>query len=194
MKLISGILAAAALMVAGAAHAQPECHPEANVAPMVAMPEKDAAYREGLPPAFLLALSPRSFPLQSIKSIDEPCTRGTFEAGGATYRVYGGFGDMPPRYALGPDPKKVAYIASGPPPALALKWQQAGGKGGLSFRTGGIKILAITNGDMREVYALFEDIPGDAQLIDAFREALEGRLPLIATYDASRGTTKLAEQ
>lgn len=170
------------------------CPPKDAVVPVISLAEQDDDYREGLPPAFRLALSPKAYPAQAIKSIEVHCTRGTFEAAGVTYGVYGGYIDRPARYAMGPDPNRIAYIASGPPPALALKWWRDGGKGGVSFRTGGIQILAVTNGDKREVYALFADIPGDAQLIAAFRDALEGRLPLIGTYDANRGTAELSGQ
>lgn len=190
--LIVGVLAIA--LGGGAGHAQEPCASETNKAAVILVAEQSDDYRSGLAPAFRLALTPRSFPIATIQQIDDPCTRGTFEVAGETYRVFGGFGDMPPRYALGPDPTKVAYIASGPPPVLALEWQKAGGRGGLSFRTGKISILAITNGDTRDIYALFDDVPGDAQLIAAFRDALEGRLPKIATFDAARGTTKLPAQ
>jgi hypothetical protein len=201
MKPICAVLVAAALVGSGTAHAQIDpaqakmvCPPKDTVVPEISVAEQDEDYREGLSPAFRLALSPKAYPLEAIKNIEVHCTRGTFEAAGVTYGVYGGYVDRPSRYAMGPDPERVAYIASGPPPALALKWLQDGGKGGVSFRTGGIQILAVTNGDKREVYALFTDIPGDAQLIAAFRDALEGRSPLIGTYDASRGTTTLAGQ
>lgn len=190
--LIVGVLAMA--FGGGVGHAQEPCAPVADEVAIVSVAEQSDDYRKGLAPAFRLALTPRSFPINAIKRIEDPCTRGTFEAAGETYRVFGGFGDSPPRYALGPDPTKVVYVALGPPPVVALEWQKAGGAGGLSFRSGGIKILAITNGDARDIYALFDDVPGDAQLIAAFRDALEGRLPKIATFDAVRGTTTFAAQ
>lgn len=195
MNRVVAAVVFAGLISVGAAYGQPTCKKDTYEARVIPSSEMSADFREGLSPAFRFALTPRSFPFQAVQRVGETCMRATFEANGETYRIYGGMiGDSPPRLAIGPDPRKIAYIALGPPPDLALKWLRDGGKGGLSFRDGGITILAVTNGDLRDVYVLFDEIPGDAQLVTSFRDALEGRLPKLATFDTVWGDTEFAAQ
>lgn len=188
---LCALLLASKLTAAQPAFAQLVCKADTTEANATKLADQNQEYLAGFYFGMRMALTPKTFPFDSIAEIDEPCTRGKFEAAGASYEIFGGLGDSPPRYAIGPDPQKIAYIALGPPPAVALAWAKDRNRSnGLSFKGGGVYVLAITNGDKRDIFAVYDNIPGDAQLLAAFRDALEGKLPKAATFDGTTGETK----
>ena len=76
MKLIRAVLVAVALASPGTAHAQIDpaqvkmaCPPKDAVVPVISLAEQGEDYREGLSPAFRLALSPKAYPARAIRSI-----------------------------------------------------------------------------------------------------------------------------
>lgn len=188
---LCALLLATSLTAAQPAFAQLACKADTTQANATKLADQNQDYLAGFYVGMQMALTPKTFPFDSIAEIDEPCTRGKFEAAGGTYEIFGGLGDSPPRYAIGPDPKKIAYIALGPPPAAALAWAKDRNRSnGLSFKGGGVFVLAVTNGDKRDIFAVYDSTPGDAQLLAAFRDALDGKLPKAATFDVKTGETK----
>lgn len=83
-----------------------------------------------------------------------------------------------------------------PQPSEALAWARNRGQSnvGPAFTEPPLYVLAITNGDLREIFGMFETIPGDGQLMSLFQDALEGRLPRLATFNTSNGETALEGQ
>jgi hypothetical protein len=81
-----------------------------------------------------------------------------------------------------------------PPPSDTLEWARRGARGPLSFRGAALYVLAIVNGETRDIFAFFEGMPGDAQLAATFKDAIEGRMPRIATFDPRSGETQFASQ
>lgn len=188
---ICTLLFATCLTAAQPAFAQLVCKADTTEAVATKIADQNQEYLAGFYVGMQMALTPKTFPFDSIAKIDEPCTRGKFEAAGGTYEIFGGIGDSPPRYAIGPDPKKIAYIALGPPPAAALAWARDRNRSnGLSFNGGAIYVLAITNGDKRDIFAVYDTTPGDAQQLAAFRDALDGKLPKVATFNGKTGETE----
>ncbi|MEQ1493713.1 MAG: hypothetical protein ABL932_24530, partial [Terricaulis sp.] len=162
---------------------------------IVSLDDRDAPYRRNMAFAFFTALLPATFPAQDIENADDPCTRGQFEANSQVYHAFGeGFASVP-RWAVGDDPQRIVYLAMMPPPNVVQGWFDNGiQQGPLTFRGPAYFVLAITNGDSRDIYAVFDAMPGDAQLLGVFRDALEGRLPRIAVFDAITGETRFAER
>ncbi len=187
------LLLATGLTAAQPALAQLPCKADTDEAAATKLADQSQDYLAGFYVGMQMALTPKTFPFDAIARIDEPCTRGKFDAAGVTYEIFGGLGDSPPRYATGPDPKRVAYIALGPPPATALAWAKDRNRSnGLSFKGGGVFVLAITNGDKRDIFAVYDNVPGDTQLLAAFRDALDGKLQKVATFDSKTGETEFA--
>jgi hypothetical protein len=54
-------------------------------------------------------------------------------------------------------------------------------------------VLAVTGGRRRRIYQVSNAIPADDGLITSMRDALEGRLPLMATFDAKTGETEFED-
>lgn len=184
------LLTASTLVAAQPAFAQLLCRVSTDDAVTTTLADQNRDYLAGFYVGMQMALTPKTFPFKDIAAIDEPCTRGKFEAAGGTYEVFGGIGDSPPRYAIGPDLGKIAYIALGPPPEAALAWAKDRNRSnGLSFNGGGVFVLAITSGDKRDIFAVYDKVPGDAQLLPAMRDALDGKLPKVATFDSKTGET-----
>lgn len=200
MKWITGALLSAttlsATMFAGnpAAHAQvPSCVAVVAETESFAVDGKDKDFFTGLAISFILGLTPSTFPFEAIDNLDNTCSRGEFKAGDETFHVYGNQMNSPPRWAVGPDGKRVVYLAIIPPPHVALAWARKRDRGGgLSFKEPALYAFAVTNGDKRDIYGVFAEIPGDAQLLSVFRDALEGRLPAIASFDLATGETNFA--
>jgi hypothetical protein len=183
-------LVAAWVLMAPAAFAAP-CEPASGEAPIIKLEGAKEELLSALSVSFTFGLTPGTFPFDEIAKATDPCTRGSFEAGGQTYFIFGGAGDSPPRFALGPDPKRMAFVAVAPPAADALKWMRSKDRSkGLSFTTAPLGVLVVPNGATRDIYALFEDIPGDAQLLATMRDALDGKLPRIASFNVQTGETK----
>lgn len=78
-----------------------------------------------------------------------------------------------------------------PPPAVALAWaQSANRQNEMSFTEPPVFALAVTRGDKRDIFAVLESIPGDAELIALFRDALSGASAPFASYNTSTGQTE----
>ena len=93
---------------------------------------------------------------------------------------------------------KNCLYSHSPCATTALQWarerQRSGRNEGLRFTEPPLYALAITNGDTRDIFAFYEQMPGDAQLTAAFKDALEGRLSRIATFNARTGETEFADR
>ena len=190
---LCALLVATIIAAAQPALAQLQCSASAEEAKTTKLADQSRDYLAGFYVGMQMALTPKTFPFDAIAKIYEPCTRGKFDAAEGTYEIFGGVGDSPPRYAIGPDPKRVAYIALGPPPAAALAWAKDRNRSnGLSFNGGGVYVLAITDGDKRAIFAVYDNVPGDTQLLAAFRDALDGKLAKVATFDSKTGETVFA--
>lgn len=151
---------------------------------------KTTEFLEGLPVSLLLGLDPATFPQKAIAEQTEACTRGEFEVGGKTYVVYGRDGGSPPRWAMIEGGERIAFLALMPPPAAALKWARSKDRtNAMSFSEPPVYALAVTVGDKRDIFGVFETIPGDAELASLFQRALDGSLKPFARYDAATGET-----
>jgi len=154
-----------------------------------------AEFFAGLSASFLLGLDPAAFPRNKIAAQTDPCTRGEFEVGGQTYVVHGTDDHSPPRWAASKDSGKIAFLALMPPPLEALKWARSQNRSNsVTFSGSGIYAVVVTDGGKRDIYALLEAPPGDAQLVALFRQVLDGSLKPFARYDTATGETKVVRQ
>jgi hypothetical protein len=160
---------------------------------VVSLEERDQDFVAGLTIGVVMALTPQTFPSEQIAANDEACTRGEFQANSQTYRAFGADADSPPRWAMSEDSQRIVYLAIMPPPEVVRRWvRETGGRGALTFRESPQYRLASTNGETRDIHLIFAEMPGDAQLHAAFKDALEGRLPRIATFNSATGDLVLA--
>lgn len=194
MRFVIGSLTLAAALIAAPMAAAEQCTARTGESAIVSLNDRDAQYLRNMAFAFLTALLPETFPAQDIEEAVDPCTRVQFEANSQVYRVFGEGYATVPRWAVSDDPQRIAYLAMMPPPNVVQGWFDNGVQGPLRFSGPAYLVLAITNGDSRDIYAVFDGMPGDAQLIEVFRDALEGRLPRIATLDARTGQTQFVER
>lgn len=191
--VIASFTAAVALMAAPMVAAE-QCSTRTGESAIVSLDNRDAQYLRTIAFAFLTALTPDTFPTEQIEEAVDPCTRGQFEANSQSYHAFGEGLASVPRWAVGDDRQHIIYLAVMPPPNAVQQWFSNGIRGNLTFSGQPYYVLAITNGSTRDIYAIFETMPGDAQLIGAFRDALEGRTPRLATFDLRTGETQFAER
>jgi hypothetical protein len=190
--IVGGLLLATLLASIPAAQAQIRACP-ASVAETqsFSIDGKSEDYYAGLAVSFVLGLTPSAFPFYRINDPDQTCARGEFQADGQTFQAFDNEMGSPPRWARGPDSRRVVYLAIMPPAALALAWSRSPDKSnGLAFKDPPLYVLAVTNGDKRDIFGVFEKLPGDAQLMSVFRDTLEGKLPLVATFNVETRVTK----
>lgn len=194
MRFVVGFLAAAVFLAAPVAAAE-QCSARTDESTIVSLDNRDPQYLRNIAFSFFTALTPETFPAQQIEEAVDPCTRGQFEANSQVYHAFGeGFASVP-RWAVSDDPQRIVYLAMMPPPDVVQGWFDNGiQQGPLTFRGPSYFVLAITNGENRDIYAVFDAMPGDAQLLGVFRDALEGRLPRIAVFDPITGETHFTER
>jgi hypothetical protein len=194
MKFIAiAVVAIATVSIPTRAQATP-CIAVSGERPVLSMDDRDEDYLRGLRLGLMFGLTPTTFPQEQIAAAADACTRGEFEATAEIYHVFGDDFDTPQRWAVGSSSDRIAYLALMPPPADTLEWARRGARGPISFTGESLYALAIVNGDTRDVFAIFDGMPGDAQLATAFKDAIEGRLPRIAIFDPSTGETQFADR
>lgn len=194
MRIVIGFACAFAFLLLGAGPASAEpCGATPGDTAILSLEGRDAAYMRALHFGVLTALTPASFPRENIQANPQACTRASFTANDGTYRMFGQMSDSPPRWATGPS-GRIAYLAVMPPPHVVLGWAQRGASGPLTFRDPPVYVLAIVNGERRDIFVLFEGVPGDEQLATAFRDALDGRIPLLATFNAETGEVEFVSR
>lgn len=158
--IVAIVLAAAGLVIASTAHAATPCPATDGDGRAVSLEGRDREFVTGLSVSVLLGLTPHTFPYDDVASQGDACTRGEFDVGGETYRAFGGDEDTPPRWAVGQDPRRIAYLAVVPPPAAALRWARSRNRNqGLSFTEPPLYALAITNGDTRDIFSFSRRSP-----------------------------------
>lgn len=184
------MVAVAIASISVGAQAAP-CIAVSGESPVLSLDDRDGDYIRGLNLGLMFGLTPLSFPQEQIAAAPDACSRGEFEANAEIYHVFGEAFDSPPRWAIGSS-DRIAYLALMPPPADTLEWARRGARGPISFRGESLYVLAVVNGDTRDVFAFFNGMPGDAQLTAAFKDAIEGRLPRIAIFDPRTGETQFA--
>jgi hypothetical protein len=140
----------------------------------------------------MFALSPETFPADDIASKSDACRRGEFTANGRTFQLFGNETDTPPRWAIGPDRRRIVYLAMAPDPAEALQAARTRATQ-ISLTKPPTYVLAVTDGHRRRIYQVSNAIPADDRLMTSMRDALEGRLPLMATFDAKSGETEFED-
>jgi hypothetical protein len=193
MKFLVIVVAAIAIiLIPTRAHTAP-CVAVSGESPVLSLEDRDEDYLRGLRLGLMFGLTPATFPQEEIEAATDACSRGEFEANAEIYHVFGEDFDVPQRWAVGQG-DRIAYLALMPPPAATLEWARRGARGPISFSGEALYVLAIVNGDMRDVFAFFVGMPGDAQLAAAFKDAMEARLPRIATFDPTTGETQFADR
>lgn len=150
----------------------------------------DAPWYSGLAVSLQLGLLPASYPAKDIGKVKSPCRRADFQAAGKTWTLFGDKeAEGPPRWATaGSDRKRIVFLALAPHPEAAYAWartRKAGGGGDVSFDRW-VWVLGVTDGANRRIFALYDDLPTDARLIDDMQAALEGRFPVLTTYDIKK--------
>lgn len=193
MRIVMGVLAAVAIATTAPSAAAAPCDAVSGERAILAIDEGDEELLRGLRLGLMFGVTPASFPQDQIEAASNACSRGEFEANGEIYRVFGGDPDTPPRWATSVDQRTV-YLAAMPPPAATLEWARRGSRGPISFSGEVLYVLAVVNGDTRDVFAIFRGMPGDGQLLAAFKDAIEGRLPRVAIVDPRTGETQFAER
>lgn len=154
----------------------------------------DPAILKGLTVAIQLGLEPKSFPADDIEKNNAACRRGTVTAGGETFQVFGDDTDSPPRWAIGPDPKRIAYEVLIPDPEQAADWidkHQRDPNTPANFSKM-LYALAITDGDRRLIFEFSRVLPDNYHLALNTRAALEGKWSPVAVLDASTGEVDLS--
>lgn len=191
MKFLVGAMVAVAFASTSIGAQAAPCASVSGEVPTLSLDGRDVEYFVGLRLGLMFGLTPPSFPQEEIAAATDACSRGDFEANADVYHVFGEDFDIPQRWAVASS-DQIVYLALMPSPADTLEWARRGARGPISFRGEALYVLAIVNGDTRDVFAFFEGMPGDAQLAAAFKDAIEGRLPRIATFDPRTGETRFA--
>lgn len=190
--VVIAMIAIVAVSIPARAQAAP-CIAVSDERPVLSLDDRDEDYLRGLRLGLMFGLTPATFPQEQIEAATDACTRGEFEANAQIYHLFGDDFDTPQRWAVGSN-DRIAYLALMPPPADTLEWARRGARGPISFTGESLYALAIVNGDTRDIFAIFDGMPGDAQLATAFKDAIEGRLPRIATFDPRTGETQFADR
>jgi hypothetical protein len=197
--LLHPLAAALWIVVAASASASPPCR-DTGVAEVaqLAVDAEDDELAAGLGVSFLLALTPQSFPVENITSNAAPCSRGIFSVSGAQFEMFGDDRDSPPRWSVGQDPARIAFLALMPDPADALAWARArrtNPSAPAMFTGQKYYVLAVTDGSRRLLFALFNAIPTDTCLQAEMRSVLSGARAPLAIFDGqSRQTVINADQ
>ncbi|MGD0190308.1 MAG: hypothetical protein ABSD74_06170 [Rhizomicrobium sp.] len=156
--------------------------------------ETDVDTQTGLSVSFTFGLTPATFPLQDIGQTANPCKRGEFDVGAVTYQLFG-TGDSPPRWAGNANaPGRIVYVALLPKPAPALAAYQAQSNAtSFQFKPGDMMfVLAITDGDARQLYRFYDAIPDDSTLAGDMCAALSGAWKPIASFNTASGHSTFA--
>jgi hypothetical protein len=154
----------------------------------------DATILKGLTVAIQLGLQPKSFPADDIEKNKAACRRGTFTARGETFQIFGDDKDSPPRWAIGADPKRIAYEVLLPDPAQAADWYdkyQRDPKTPADFSKR-LYALVITDGDRRLIYQFSRVLPDNYHLAQNMRATLDGKWSPVAVLDAATGEVDLS--
>jgi hypothetical protein len=187
MRFCAAFAAAMSLLLAPPAQANAACPADANVGSPIRYNVLESDVFLGLTLSFLFGLTPATFPKAEIEERPNACSRGSFESGGDTYNVFGEEGDTPPRWAVSEGSRKIAFLAWAPLPSAALSAYRGGAiQLGQNSFDDAIVVLAVTDGSKRNIYEIYDDVPGDAQLLAAMKGALDGTLPLLAVYHVRR--------
>ena len=194
MRFVIGSLTLAVALTAAPVVAAEQCSARTGESAIVSLDDRDAQCLRNMAFSFLTSLLPDTFPAKDIEEAVDPCTRGQFEANSQVYHAFGEGYATVPRWALSDDPQRIVYLAMMPPPNVVQGWFDNGVQGPLTFSGPPYFVLAITNGDSRDIYAVFDAMPGAAQLIGVFRDALEGRLAPLATLVVRTGETHFVER
>jgi hypothetical protein len=150
----------------------------------------DTPWYSGLATSLRLGMLPDTYPARDIAKARSACKRADFQAGGRTWTLFNDEQNesAPPRWATaGGDRKRIAFLAFSPEPLAAYDWAKARAASGdrsgdATFKTW-VWVLAVTDGDRRRIYALYDALPEDGRLIDDMQAALEGRYPALTIFD-----------
>lgn len=194
MKWRMGLVVGAASLAIASAQAQTPC-PASDANPQtVSFELADRDVVMGLTYSILFGLNPATFPYEEVAEMSEACSRGVHQtAAGGTIEMFGSDTDTPPRWAVGADEGTIVYIAVMPPVSATQEWMKNGREGGISFKDGGLYALTVTDGDLRHIYAIFDDIPGDELLGPLFEAALTCQLTPWGTFDQETGATDFVD-
>src|SRR5581483_880101 len=148
----------------------------------------DPAVLEGLDTSLKLGLEPSSFPRERIEGKTSACTRTTFDSGAITWLLFGSGADAPPRWATSAgDPNRIVFLALMPGSEEARRWVEAVRKDPAhppeARFTTAMFALTIADGDRRDVYEFLDRIPDNVRLAKLMANALEGRTPVLLSYD-----------
>ncbi len=153
----------------------------------------DTPWYSGLATSLQLGLLPDSFPAKDIAKAKSPCRRADFQAGGQAWTLYGDkdADEGPPRWATaGGDRKRIVFLAFSPHPEAAYAWakarQASGDRSGDATFDRWVWVLALTDGNERRIYALYDAMPTDERLVDDMRAVLEGRFPALTVFDVKK--------
>lgn len=149
----------------------------------------------GINVSLMLALTPSTFPTEQIDQTTDTCARGNFISSGYEYSVFGLDVNSPPRWALSEQTDRIAYLAVGPPPSAAFDWYaETGGSGAAQFSEPPVYIVAVTDGDFRDVYAFLKAMPSDKQLMELFRDSLSGTSKRLLRFNAQTANMEITSQ
>lgn len=150
----------------------------------------------GLGVSLLLGLNPDTFPANDIRNNRNPCHRGSFTVSGVRIEVFGDNNDLPPRWAIGPNTARIAFLALVPDPLEALAWarSRAADDTSAQFSRPPYYVLAVTDGHRRQIYQIFTAIPADDLLAAAMRDAIEGTQAALAVFDEETGNVTITGQ
>lgn len=146
--------------------------------------------RQGFFVALVLGLEPESFPQKDIAEKKDPCSRGTFTVANDLFTVFGE-DKSPPRWASSPgNPSEIIYLASMPRPKPAYEWYEKQLKDKSTVprfdnKESMMYALVAIEGTKREIFALYDKMPSDRQLLPIMCTALGGTLGVQATFDVT---------
>ena len=169
------------------------CPASATESKSVPFKGQNQEFFQGMSGSLQLGMLPSSFPTADIADNSAACHRGLFTVNEIPHVAFGGDNDSPPRWALGPDATKIAFLAVIPPPSAGLRWVK-NPNAEFSFTEPPMFVLAVTNGNRRDIFGVFDQIPGDEQLKGFFAATLEGRLPKLATFNVATRETVFADR
>jgi hypothetical protein len=153
----------------------------------------DQTVVKGLAVSLQLGLSPASSPSEDVEKNRDACRRGEFSVGKDHWEIFGDDKDSPPRWAIGPDRKRIVYLAIVPDPIEAAAWSdksRVDPKLPADFKKA-LYVVAVAEGDRRLIHHFSRVIPDDYHLAGYFKAALAPDAKPLAVYDAKTGQADL---